>query len=959
MTDTQNESHRYRGFISYSQADKARARRLHRALEAYRVPKGVQATLSRNRKLGRFFRDDEEMGAATDLGTALRGAIEDAESLIVVCSPRAARSDWVNEEVIHFKRTGRNDLIFAVIVDGVPNSGDPETESFPPALRFEVTRDGTITDQPAEPFGVDWRNESTPRLRARLAAGLLDVPFDSLWRRDQRRRRARVAQAAFASIVVLAIFGWIFQSFEVRSMRTAMTDQAIFHRTTARSSDASAFALAGLPPPGSPLTFMHPAANLELWNLPISVVEIVQLGDLMSLGDSLNESNIQLKSGKLFTHGSTYEIFNIESGERTELGDLGNFEQLDLDLGLLLVSFQGLKSLYFLDTGEHLELDAFYISSAEFVAGLLLIETSHGSSLAYNLETGERLDLDHWQLNERALVTQSLSGEGTLYNLESGELRELGHLAALWLVEDVLVTKSPDGQGAIYDLETDRRLDLGDLGDVYNFRFSDGMMVTQSSEGQSVLYNLETGNRLDLGVLKKLRHPFEGASWGFAASIFFWQDGYGQFGLYNLETHKRVDLTRWRLNDHALVTLGLDGQGALYDLETGERRDLGNLGDVVHWEVGDGALVTRDSKGLYTAYFLEIGKHVDLGDIMSYTIIRGVLVTVGYSAQGALYNLETGQRSDQDIQKYLVNRRVNGHTQEDVLVTRSSVGQGMLYKLESGDVLDLGDLGDITYCQFDTGMLFTQSSAGASALYNVETGERRELDPDVKEWSIDAGVLLTKTSEGQGAFYLRTGERHELGDVETWAQGEDMLFTQSPDGPSALYNLGTGQRWDLGYVVDWRFDSDVLVTRIHDGRGVLYRLQSKLTPANSVPEGTSLRAFVCDVNGSEIPPFGLEYRDPERFRDNRREDSASRTIFDKIRGRPWNPCDWEGILTTEGRAQYFRMRRVRAGDEPDYNCDEINAAGDTHARRTEICRNFGLPVKADRVRTGDLSDDMH
>lgn len=64
---------RYRAFISYSQQDKAYARRLHQALESYRLPRGmeVDGVDPRTRKLGRFFRDDDEMGAATDLGAAL------------------------------------------------------------------------------------------------------------------------------------------------------------------------------------------------------------------------------------------------------------------------------------------------------------------------------------------------------------------------------------------------------------------------------------------------------------------------------------------------------------------------------------------------------------------------------------------------------------------------------------------------------------------------------------------------------------------------------------------------------------------------------------------------------------------------------------------------------------------------------------------------------------------------
>jgi hypothetical protein len=77
----ERKSRKYRGFISYSKKDKAHAARLHKALEAFRVPKGAagEGVDPKTRRLGRFFRDDDEMGAASDLGAALRGAIEDAQ----------------------------------------------------------------------------------------------------------------------------------------------------------------------------------------------------------------------------------------------------------------------------------------------------------------------------------------------------------------------------------------------------------------------------------------------------------------------------------------------------------------------------------------------------------------------------------------------------------------------------------------------------------------------------------------------------------------------------------------------------------------------------------------------------------------------------------------------------------------------------------------------------------------
>lgn len=209
---------RYRAFISYSQKDKVHARRLHQALENYRLPGGVDAegVDAKTRKLGRFFRDDEEMGAATDLGAALKGALADAESLIVVCSPHAARSRWVNEEIIHFKRTGRSDRIFAVIVGGEPNkaAADQDRECFPPALRFELGRDGALTDQPAEPLGLDMRKEPFNRLLARLTAGLVRAPFDALWKREQRRARARAASLSLvATLIILIVGGAATQNF--------------------------------------------------------------------------------------------------------------------------------------------------------------------------------------------------------------------------------------------------------------------------------------------------------------------------------------------------------------------------------------------------------------------------------------------------------------------------------------------------------------------------------------------------------------------------------------------------------------------------------------------------------------------------------------------------------------------------------------------------------------------------
>jgi len=227
----------YRAFISYSSEDQAQAARLHRALETYRVPRGIAADVGPDRRLGRFFRDDDEIGATANIGESVRAAIRGAESLVVLCSPAAAKSAWVNAEILHFRRTGRGDRIFAVIIDGVPNSGDPATECYPPALRIrpEPPEDSDTATEPTgagsmpmEPLGLYFRREPFARLQTRLVAGLLGIPFDALWQREQRRQRRRRLIVAGLGLFVLGLGAAAI--FQYRSAREEQRRNAALER---------------------------------------------------------------------------------------------------------------------------------------------------------------------------------------------------------------------------------------------------------------------------------------------------------------------------------------------------------------------------------------------------------------------------------------------------------------------------------------------------------------------------------------------------------------------------------------------------------------------------------------------------------------------------------------------------------------------------------------------------------
>ncbi|HVB83524.1 MAG TPA: toll/interleukin-1 receptor domain-containing protein, partial [Rhodanobacteraceae bacterium] len=111
---------RYRAFISYSHQDKSWADWLHRTLEAYVVPRRLvgQTTAAGviPRRLAPIFRDRDELASATDLDRKVNEALAQSANLIVICSPRSAASRWVDEEVLAFKRMGRGERIFCLIV---------------------------------------------------------------------------------------------------------------------------------------------------------------------------------------------------------------------------------------------------------------------------------------------------------------------------------------------------------------------------------------------------------------------------------------------------------------------------------------------------------------------------------------------------------------------------------------------------------------------------------------------------------------------------------------------------------------------------------------------------------------------------------------------------------------------------------------------------------------------------
>lgn len=189
---------RFDVFISYrhSPLDSAAAAYLHKALESYKIPKEIQEKIGK-KKINRVFRDEEELGASSDLFTEIENSIKASEYLVVILSPRYKQSKWCMKEIESFLKYRSRDNILAVIIEGEP---------------YDVFPD--ILLENGEPLALDLRAESEKEMLKlakqrlpRLVAPVLGCTYDELYQRHRVHRMRRVAALSGIVAAVSLAFG--------------------------------------------------------------------------------------------------------------------------------------------------------------------------------------------------------------------------------------------------------------------------------------------------------------------------------------------------------------------------------------------------------------------------------------------------------------------------------------------------------------------------------------------------------------------------------------------------------------------------------------------------------------------------------------------------------------------------------------------------------------------------------
>ena len=194
------QAYKYFAFISYNAKDTDWGKKLQKKLEHYKMPSTLCSEHGWERKPIKpvfFAPTDIQPGG---LSEELQERLKASRNLIVICSPNSAKSEWVGKEIEFFHRLGRTNNIHFFIVDGIPHSGNPETECFNPVIDQLGLPEILGANIHEKIYRWPWLNKE--RAYVQLISKLLGVEFDAIW---QRHRRMMTRKAIAWTIGIIAV----------------------------------------------------------------------------------------------------------------------------------------------------------------------------------------------------------------------------------------------------------------------------------------------------------------------------------------------------------------------------------------------------------------------------------------------------------------------------------------------------------------------------------------------------------------------------------------------------------------------------------------------------------------------------------------------------------------------------------------------------------------------------------
>ncbi len=250
-------SFKYRAFITYAHEDEQKARWLRKKLEEFPVPQNLVGRKGRFGKIPSrlypIFRDRDELPGSAQLGSIIEQALNDSSHLVVLCSPHAVKSRWVNEEIRLFKQMGKGDRILCLLLDGEPMAEDlahaKGKECLPLAVRRKIDQNGNLIDEIDEPGAADLRDSGDGEKDAllKIVAGLLGLGLDEIKQRDMIARQRKLALITAFSVLFafsgigLATYAFFQQQKANEAETTAIEERKIALEELAKTKVVTLF----------------------------------------------------------------------------------------------------------------------------------------------------------------------------------------------------------------------------------------------------------------------------------------------------------------------------------------------------------------------------------------------------------------------------------------------------------------------------------------------------------------------------------------------------------------------------------------------------------------------------------------------------------------------------------------------------------------------------------------------
>jgi WD40 repeat protein len=815
----------YDAFISYSHAADGR---LAPALQA-----GLQSLAKpwyRRRAL-RVFRDQTSLSASPELWGSIEVALSQAGHFVLLASPTAAKSLWVDQEVRWWRANRSHDTVLIALTDGELDWDDDRGDfnvvaPIPPGLKDWL---------PHEPLWVDlrWARDETdvsmrnPRFRdcvGELAAPMHELPKDELIGEDisQHRRTLRLARGAVALLsllLILAVVGGIV---------------ALIQRNQANEQKRRAQSQALVANAGQALR-EDPALSTRL------AAEAVQTADTPEAETMLRraEANIGYRT-LLAAHGElVYSATFSPDGERVVAGSQDGTARIwDAASGAELLTIRSpggwVASVAFSPDGERV---------ATGTQGGTIWDAASGAELQKLPTAGKRFGVVSVGFSpdgERVVTATGAHGTATIWDAESGAKLETlhGHGEDVWSAafspdgERVVTTGGDDHAARIWDSASGRELlTIRSRRGSASAAFSpDGArVVTAGGDHAARIWDAASG--AELATLRGHGGDVNSAAFSpdGARAVTASQDGTARIWdaasgaeLATLRGHRGdVNSAAFSPNGQWVVTAGDDGKALIWDatshpaLETLRRKDWSFSGAAfspdgtrvvtagTDYSPDDEPFLTATPDGSATLWDAESGAELETLQAPS----GEVVASAAFSPDGE--RLVTAQAEDRtaiiwDAGSGAELETLRGHhgyvgsaafsPDGERVVTGSYDGAARIWDAESGAELETlrAERGDVESAAFspDGERILTRSN-GALRIWDAASGAELETlqAPDPEGFGSAAfspdGELVVTTNITD----ITTGEAMRIWDVASGTelrairgQGDMVSAAFSPDG---------------------------------------------------------------------------------------------------------------------------------------------------------------------------------